>query len=141
MKKIYETFSEIADDFCDGENASHQLSQHSTNICELWQASIREFAKALDLAGIKPPEDEKTYDRFWENVWKALHKWEGGLSRRKPFSKKIGEMTIEEAKQKYRTKLKVGEKLIIPSYGFGEMSEDYYLIVRKKKEQIKEKIN
>lgn len=130
MKTIYQNFEEIADDFKNGDFLSHQLSDHSTEICELWQTSILEFARALDNVGIKLPEDPEIYERFWDNIEKCLVKWRAGLNRRKPFSKCLGKLTLKEAKTRYGFKGKVGHKLIIPTYGFGEISEDYYLIVR-----------
>lgn len=130
MKHIYESFEEIADEFTDGEYLAHELSDHGTNVCEIWQTSIKEFAKALDLAGFRVEGTEEHYDRFWERVTESLKTWKAGLNRRKPFRKKIGELSLDEAQQRYNYNGKIGGKLIVPNYPiFGESSEDYYDIV------------
>lgn len=133
MKKIYENFEEMADDMVNGEFLAHQLSGHSNEICFLWIHSIKEFARALDNAGVELPQEEEIYEKFWQNMSESLVEWRDGTSRRKPYSKKLGEMPISEAKARYDFSGSVGMKLIIPRYSFhegqGEVSEDYYLII------------
>lgn len=129
MKTIYESFEEMGDDMTNGEYLAHQLSGHSTEICEIWQTSIKEFARALDLAGVPLPHDEKIYEKFWENMSQALVTWKAGLNRREPYSEKLGEITQEEAKARYNYEGKKGSKLVIPQMKWGNLSEDYYLIV------------
>ena len=133
MKKTYETFEEMAADMTNGDFLAHQLSDHSIEICSIWQQSIKEFAKALDGAGIKPPDDPKIYERFWHNISAVLKAWNAGTNRRKPYSKELGKMTIEEARQRYDFKGKVGMRLVIPSFDGMGISEDYYVITAKQK--------
>ena len=128
MKQIYESFEEIADDFCNGGNISHQSSGHSSGICLLWMKSIREFAKALDLAKVPLPKDEKIYERFWDNVWKALDKWEGGLGKQE-MSKSLGKISQKDARVRFKDKkLKRGMKVYCPKFGFDGYSNNYYEI-------------
>ena len=129
MKKIYESFEEMAEDMKNGNFLAHQLSDHSTEICDIWQQSILEFGKALDNAGIPLPKDEEIYERFWEKMGEALIEWKAGTNRRKPYSKKLGDMTVAEAKARYGGKYKAGSKLIIPRYEENEISQDYYMII------------
>jgi hypothetical protein len=130
MKNIYESFEEIADDMCDGEYIGHALSEHSSKLCYVWQNSIREFARALDGAGIELPKDERIYEDFWSNIGKVHIEWKAGFNRRKPYSKKLGELSLDEAFQRYDFKGEVGYKLFVPSYDLnGEIANDYYLIV------------
>ena len=124
MKKIYETFIEMAEDFKHGEYITHQLSDHSTDICEVWQESIMEFARALDGAGIKLPDDPDTYEKFWENATNGLKKWRAGINRRQPFSKCLGTISPEEAKARYG--VEGVSRLIVPSFSNGEIANDYY---------------
>jgi hypothetical protein len=81
MKRIYETFTEIAEDFKYGDYLAHQLADHGSGVCFVWQESIMEFARALDLAGFKPSRHEKNYELFWEHVTEALTKWKAGYNR------------------------------------------------------------
>lgn len=74
MKKTYETFSEIANDFTDGEGKAHLFSNHSTESCIAWQTAILEFAKALDLADIPLPNDPQIYESFWKNITQSINK-------------------------------------------------------------------
>lgn len=59
MKRIYETFAEIADDFVEGDHWTHQLSKHTPDECFPWQQGVMEFADFLDKIGIKMIENPK----------------------------------------------------------------------------------
>lgn len=48
MKKLYERFVEIAEDFTGGESRTHFFSDHTHDDCIVWQEAIQEFAKFLD---------------------------------------------------------------------------------------------
>lgn len=129
MIKVYENFEEMANDFKDGDHIPHQLSRHSSWVCTVWQNAIVEFARALDLAGIQIPKEPEIYEKFWANIDEALIEWGAGLNRRELYSKQLGEMSLDEARQRYDFKGQIGGKLIIPRYEDGEISEDYYLII------------
>jgi hypothetical protein len=133
VKKTYENFEEMANDFTSGEKSAHMLSDHSESICYIWQTSILEFAKSLDLAGIKLKEDSKIYVKFWDKMGETFTKWKAGYGNSCPESKKLGEMTRKEAELKYGTKIR-GNKLIIPTYDpkigkLGQIRHDYYQII------------
>ena len=68
MKKIYENFSEMAEDFRAGEHWTHQLSDHTSDDCFAWQHGVMEFAKWLDEVGVKIIENPEIYAKLWENV-------------------------------------------------------------------------
>lgn len=68
MKKTYESFSEIASDFCNGDHWTHSLSDHTSEGCFDWQHGIYEFAKFLDEVGLKMLKTPKTYDVLWERI-------------------------------------------------------------------------
>jgi hypothetical protein len=53
MKTIYESFTEIAEHFTDGECIFHVASEHSPDDCYGWQTGVLEFAKFLDGVGLK----------------------------------------------------------------------------------------
>lgn len=128
MKRIYETFQEIADDFTNGEFKAHQLSDHSEGVCYVWQTAIEEFAIALDNAGIKLPNDEEVWNKFWDNIHDSFTDWKAGFNKKKPSKKCLGTMSREEAKQKYN--FIGGNRLIIYRYDIdGDISEDYYKII------------
>ena len=65
MIKCYESFSEIAKDFVDGESWTHQLSHHTSANCLPWQQGIQEFARFLDKLPF-PFQDKIIYDKLWE---------------------------------------------------------------------------
>ena len=71
MKKIYESFSEIADDFVNGDHWTHLMSEHNSDECLAWQHGIHEFAEWLDSYGLKLVEDTKAYDILWEEIRSA----------------------------------------------------------------------
>lgn len=66
MKKIYETFDEIADDFLGGNSWTHVTSNHSSDDCVVWQTAIREFCCWLDRKGVKIIENPEIYDKLWD---------------------------------------------------------------------------
>jgi len=68
MKKIYETFNEIAEDFKDGEHWTHKLSDHTTDDCFAWQHGVAEFAKFLDACGVKIIQNPDIYETLWEGM-------------------------------------------------------------------------
>jgi len=68
MKKIYENFSEIADDFVDGENWTHQLSDHHSEECYSWMHGIAEFAAFLDFIGVKIIQNQEIYEKLWSRI-------------------------------------------------------------------------
>lgn len=75
MRKIYENFKEIAEDFKNGENWTHTLSRHSSDECFTWQQAIMQFCEWLDAAGIKLPEDPKIYEKLWDLTNNGVSKW------------------------------------------------------------------
>jgi len=68
MKKIYESFMEIANDFVDGEHWTHQLSKHTEDECFAWQHGVKEFAAWLDQCGTKIIENPEIYPTLWGNL-------------------------------------------------------------------------
>ena len=68
MKQIYESFSEIASDFCDGDSWTHSLSDHTSDDCLAWQHGVYEFAKFLDGAGIKLVQSPAVYFKLWNKI-------------------------------------------------------------------------
>ena len=68
MKRTYEAFWEIADDFVMGEHWTHACSDHTADECLPWQHGVREFAKWLDEVGVKIIENPEIYETLWENV-------------------------------------------------------------------------
>jgi hypothetical protein len=126
MKNIYQSFEEIVEDMKNGEFIAHQLSDHSTDICEAWQTAVLEFARALDKAGVKLEESSEVYEKFWANVSDALVKWKAGLNRRQPYSKCLGTISKEEAKA--RDGVEGVARINIPCLSFNEISEDYYIV-------------
>lgn len=130
MKRVYESFEEMADDMTDGEFIAHQLSEHSTGVCYVWATAIKEFARALDRAGIKLPDDPKIYEDFWQNMMGALVEWKAGYGKPKKYSKLIGKIKVDEARQKFGKDVAVvGMRIMVPSYWDGEFRDDYYLVV------------
>ena len=67
MKKIYESFSEIADDFTSGYHWTHVCSDHSSDECFPWQHGVDEFAKFLDTCGVKIIANPDIYDTMWDD--------------------------------------------------------------------------
>ena len=67
MKRIYESFEEIAESFRDGYSYTHQLSNHSNDECFAWQHGVIEFAKFLDQIGLKLTEDTEIYKKLWDS--------------------------------------------------------------------------
>lgn len=65
---LYESFSEFADDFVNGENRAHRCSDHTPDECYGWQKGVKEFAKWLDDAGGKLLCEAGTFERLWD-VW------------------------------------------------------------------------
>ena len=68
MKKVYESFEEIANDFKDGEHWTHQLSDHTSDDCFAWQHGVSEFAKFLDACGVKIIKNTKIHDTLWDDM-------------------------------------------------------------------------
>lgn len=68
MKKIYESFTEIAEDFTDGLHWTHLLSDHTSDECIPWQHGVQEFAKFLDTAGVKIIENPDVHKVLWDDV-------------------------------------------------------------------------
>ena len=66
MKRIYESFSEVAEDFVTGEYWTHSLSPHSSSECFGWQKGVQEFAKWLDSSGAKILENPEIYEKLWD---------------------------------------------------------------------------
>jgi hypothetical protein len=66
MKKIYESFQEIADDFCHGDGFAHRGSDHTPAECIGWQNGIREFARWLDDAGGRLLCEPDIYKKLWD---------------------------------------------------------------------------
>ena len=77
MKRIYETFSEIATDFVDGEHWTHQLSKHPTHECFGWMHGVREFAEWLDASGIDLlcGEDPSIHEKLWKQSMENRRRW------------------------------------------------------------------
>lgn len=70
MIKIYESFSDFAKDFVDGESRSHRLSDHTRDECCGWQKGVKEFAQWLDDAG----GELLCKKGIWEKLWDAWGK-------------------------------------------------------------------
>lgn len=68
MKQIYESFSEIADDFTDGEHWTHQLSNHTADECFPWQHGVKEFAEFLDEMGVKIIQNPEIHAKLWKRI-------------------------------------------------------------------------
>jgi len=68
MKKIYETFEEIAEEFKDGEHWTHKLSDHIPDECFAWQHGVIEFAKFLDACGVKIIQNPEIHETLWEDI-------------------------------------------------------------------------
>ena len=68
MKKIYESFEEIADHFRTGESWTHQLSDHTSDECFAWQQGVMEFGKWLDNAGLKIIQNPEIYKELWDDL-------------------------------------------------------------------------
>ena len=69
MKKIYETFTEIAEDFRDGDHWTHSLSEHENGEeCFAWQHGVMEFGKWLDKCGVKIIQNPEIHKTLWEDV-------------------------------------------------------------------------
>ena len=75
MKKIYESFTEIAEDFTRGESWAHSFSDHTPDDCFAWQHGVREFAKFLDEYGLKMTENTEIYEKLWDEI--RTHKPDG----------------------------------------------------------------
>jgi hypothetical protein len=67
MKKIYESFEEIAADFVNGDHLTHKGSKHDPDECLAWQHGVREFARWLDACGVKIIENPEVYDTLWDS--------------------------------------------------------------------------
>ena len=68
MKRIYESFGEIADDFVNGESWTHQFSDHSADDCYPWQHGVREFAEWLDEVGVEIIANPDIYEKLWDRM-------------------------------------------------------------------------
>ena len=68
MKRAYESFQEIADDFTDGAHWTHALSEHRTEDCFAWQHGVMEFAEFLDAVGVKMIANPEIYEQLWEDI-------------------------------------------------------------------------
>jgi hypothetical protein len=68
MKKIYESFREIAKDFVNGDSWTHTVSSHTEAECLTWQNAIFEFCNFLDTAGVKIVANPEIYEKLWENI-------------------------------------------------------------------------
>jgi len=66
MKRSYETFEEIADHFTGGHSLTHNHSTHTDEECIPWQHGVLEFAKFLDLVGMKMVVSSDIYDELWD---------------------------------------------------------------------------
>lgn len=67
MKKIYESFIEIAEDFTNGDHWTHVCSDHTSEECYQWQHGVQEFAKFLDTCGVKIIANPDIYDTMWDD--------------------------------------------------------------------------
>ena len=68
MKRSYETFEEIADHFTGGHSITHTKSSHTPDECIGWQQGVQEFAKFLDLVGMKMVISPDIYDELWDKA-------------------------------------------------------------------------
>ena len=66
MKKIYETFKEMSEDFVDGDHWTHKLSDHTKDECLAWQHGVIEFANFLDAFGLKIISNSDVYEKLWD---------------------------------------------------------------------------
>ncbi len=66
MIRIYESFSEFAEDFVDGEKRAHALSPHSPDECYGWQKGVKEFAQWIDDAGGKLLCEPDIFEKLWD---------------------------------------------------------------------------
>lgn len=67
MKKIYESFSEMADDFKNGDYLTHKCSDHTPAECFPWQHGVTEFAKWLDACGVRIIQNPEVYETLWDS--------------------------------------------------------------------------
>lgn len=135
MKKTYETFSEIAEEFIDGGNISHIFSDHNSSACYVWQEAIAEFAGALDDGGFKP---KGNYGKFWDNVTDRFKKWakfSKDVKVEEEVKRLVGvEITKSEAEELFSAKCTVGQKLYVPFLRgiYMDRPEVYFIIIKNK---------
>jgi hypothetical protein len=67
VKKIYENFAEVAEDFTRGESITHRLSGHPSEECIGWQKGVAEFAAWLDNVGAKISQDPDLFRLLWSH--------------------------------------------------------------------------
>lgn len=67
MKKVYESFTDIAEDFKDGSHGTHMYSDHTYEECFPWQHGVMEFAKFLDGCGVKIIANPEIYEELYDN--------------------------------------------------------------------------
>lgn len=53
MKIIYDSFSEVVENFISGDSIPHKISEHSADQCYAWMQGAKEFAEWLDRRGFK----------------------------------------------------------------------------------------
>ena len=68
MKRIYESFSEIAEHFVDGNSITHRINGHTADECIPWQTGIKDFAAWLDNVGLSLLQNPDIYDKLWERM-------------------------------------------------------------------------
>jgi len=67
MKKIYETFAEIASDVTRGDLWPHGLASHEEDHCVAWQKGVEAFARFLDGYGLKLAGNPDIYRKLWDD--------------------------------------------------------------------------
>jgi hypothetical protein len=67
MKRMYENFDEIGEDFRDGMNWPHRCSDHTSEECHAWQHGVMEFARWLDKAGLCIVQNPQVYEKLWDS--------------------------------------------------------------------------
>jgi len=82
MKRIYESFSEVAEDFVDGDSVTHKNLPHKSDPCLSWQDGVKDFAEVLDLTlkafskkGNLIVEIDLSHLAFYETFWLAAREW------------------------------------------------------------------
>ena len=70
MRKIYESFEELADEMCAGDGSLHILNCarsrhiHDGDTCVLWMTGVRAFAEWLDHIGVKVEVPDNAVDFY-----------------------------------------------------------------------------
>ena len=67
MRVQYDTWAEVANDFCEGDSVSHLFDGHDPDECLGWQRGVRSFCKWLDARNVPVVP----HDDMWPNPFDA----------------------------------------------------------------------